>query len=155
MYNSTYEGNTTIGQILEIIHVNTTGNVSNIDSTDTTLNVTFASGNLTPQHFVYVPSGIASRPSAGPSLTNADGTTRNNSSGSEISQDGVTYNGTCVPMIDYDITQTDCNGEGTPTRPMMRGNYLAVPNPGSNVYVVNKQLNPQANENNNHKRKCI
>lgn len=354
MYNITFEGNSTIGQILEIFRVNTAGNVSNIDSTDSTLNVTFSAGNITSQHYVYVPryslpvfsvicivlgcmvlatiignvfvisaiilekslqgvsnylilslavtdlmvavlvmplslinqvsvfwylgsdlcdmwisfdvlcctasilhlvaisldrywavsnidyirrrcakqiitmiiivwvvsisisiaplfgwkepgndpnlhgrctisqdlgytvfstvgafycplclmlllnwkiykaaryrirkkrfSGIASRPSAGPSLTNADGTTRNNSSGSEISQDGVTYNGTCVPMIDYDITQTDCNGESTPTRPMMHGNYLAVPNPGSNVYVVNKQLNPQANDNNNHKR---
>lgn len=79
-----------------------------------------------------------------PSITAADATTRHNSSGSDISQDGYTvYNGEHQheeqePV--FNETEQDENAE-------VNTRFLVVP---SNVYVLNKQLNPPKNTNNNN-----
>ncbi|KAK3108976.1 hypothetical protein FSP39_020074 [Pinctada imbricata] len=82
-----------------------------------------------------------------PSITNAEGTTRHNSSGSEVSQDGFTvYNGSCINGNEEE-SQFNYNENDDSD---VNHRFLTVP---SNVYVLNKQLNPpKTSENNNHKR---
>lgn len=79
-----------------------------------------------------------------PSITAADATTRHNSSGSDISQDGYTvYNGVNQheePEPVFNDTEQDDATE-------VNTRFLVVP---SNVYVLNKQLNPPKNSNNNN-----
>ena len=82
-----------------------------------------------------------------PSITNAEATTRHNSSGSDVSQDGFTvYNGTCINGNEEE-SQFNYNENDDSD---VNHKFLTVP---SNVYVLNKQLNPpRTAENNNHKR---
>ncbi|XP_048755778.2 5-hydroxytryptamine receptor-like [Ostrea edulis] len=79
-----------------------------------------------------------------PSITAADATTRHNSSGSDISQDGYTvYNG---------VNQNDdpvFNESEQDNAPEANTRFLVVP---SNVYVLNKQLNPPKSTNNNNNK---
>lgn len=79
-----------------------------------------------------------------PSITAADATTRHNSSGSDISQDGYTvYNGEHQHEEQeavFNEAEHDENAE-------VNTRFLVVP---SNVYVLNKQLNPPKNTNNNN-----
>ncbi|XP_062613731.1 5-hydroxytryptamine receptor-like [Saccostrea cucullata] len=77
-----------------------------------------------------------------PSITAADATTRHNSSGSDISQDGYTvYNG--VNQAEEPVFQEAEQDESAE----VNTRFLVVP---SNVYVLNKQLNPPKNTNNNN-----
>ncbi|XP_061186106.1 5-hydroxytryptamine receptor-like [Saccostrea echinata] len=77
-----------------------------------------------------------------PSITAADATTRHNSSGSDISQDGYTvYNG--VHQAEEPVFQEAEQDETAE----VNTRFLVVP---SNVYVLNKQLNPPKNTNNNN-----
>ncbi|OWF40698.1 5-hydroxytryptamine receptor-like [Mizuhopecten yessoensis] len=102
-----------------------------------------ARSRIRRKHF----SGI-SRPVGCPTITKAEATTRNNSSGSDVSHDEYTvYNGSCVNE-ETAMNVSETNGTVT-----VNGGekYLAVP---SAVYIVNKPLtvsNSKVN-NNNHKR---
>lgn len=91
------------------------------------------------------------RPVGCPTITKAEATTRNNSSGSDVSHDEYTmYNGTCINE-ETAMNVSETNGTVT-----VNGGeqYLAVP---SAVYVVNKQISSKSNSNskvnnNNHNR---
>ena len=84
-----------------------------------------------------------------PSITNADATTRHNSSGSDVSHDEYTvYNQTCVNNDE----ETAINGSDTPL-PESETNYLSIP---SQVFSIqnkpptNVNTQPQKAVNNNN-----